>query len=403
MNYETRIEPDTSLAGTYEGEISRPRRKGLFIFALVAIALLLLAAWYAFSSASSDAEGKAGKTAAAGGEAGGKQAPVVTVIVPGTQPVANMITATGSLAARRDMPIGAVGEGGMVTRVLVEAGQWVRAGQVLAVVDRQVQAQQAGQISAQIRVGEANARLAQNELDRARALAERGFISKADIDRKTAQRDAANAQLGVARAQLGENAARIRRLDIRAPSDGLILSRAVEPGQVVSGGAGVLFRIAQGGDLELKAQLSEVDLARIGVGYAASVTPVGTATSFDGRIWQMSPIIDPQSRQGIVRIALPYNAALRPGGFATARINVGMTQSVLLPQSAVQSDEKGSFVFIVNADNKTEKRIINIGSVSDSGVSIASGLSGMERVVMKAGAFLNHGESVKPELLGAKK
>jgi HlyD family secretion protein len=123
---------------------------------------------------------------------------------------------------------------------LVEPGQWVQAGQVLAVVDRQVQAQQTNQIIAQIRVSESDARLAQNELDRARALASRGFVSKADIDRKTAQRDGAIARLSVSRAQLNENNARIRRLDIRAPSAGLILDRKVEPGQVVGGGGAPL-------------------------------------------------------------------------------------------------------------------------------------------------------------------
>jgi len=310
--------------------------------------------------------------------------------------VDSVISATGSLAARRDMPVGAVGEGGMVTRVFVEAGDWVRAGQVLASVDRQVQSQQSESLSAQIRVAEADARLSQNELDRAKTLAERGFISKTDIDRKTAQRDVAAARLNVARAQYGENRARIGRLDIRAPASGLILARNVEPGQVVGGSGVVLFHIAKDGEMEMRAQLAEADLAKLRVGAAAKVTPVGAATAFTGRIWQMPPVIDPNSRQGMVRIALPYAKEIRPGGFATASLSSGSEMAPMLPESAVQSDEKGNYVFVVGADNKVVRRSVKVGDVSDAGITVLSGLTGQEKVVLSAGAFLNEGEAVIP-------
>ena len=227
-------------------------------------------------------------------------------------------------------------------------------------------------------------------------LAERGFISKADIDRKTAQRDAANARLNVARAQLGENSARIGRLDIRAPASGLLLARNVEPGQVVGGGGAVLFRIAKGGEMEMRAMLAEADLAKLSVGSTAQVTPVGTTKAFTGQIWQMPPVIEASTRQGAVRIALAYNEALRPGGFATATIRSGAQQAPLLPESAVQSDEQGNYVFVVTPQNKVERRVVKVGSVSDAGITIVSGLTGREQVVLTAGAFLNPGESVVP-------
>ena len=129
--------------------------------------------------------------------------PRVTVVVPGRQQVARTITATGTLAARRDMPVGVAGEGGKVVRVLVEPGQWVGAGQVLAVIDRSVQAQQAAQLAAQIEVARADAAPRPANLDRAQALVGRGFISKADLDQKRATRDAAAARVRVAQAQLG--------------------------------------------------------------------------------------------------------------------------------------------------------------------------------------------------------
>jgi RND family efflux transporter MFP subunit len=368
-------------------EAAARKRKRLMIIGGIVAAVLLIA--YIASKTM-------GGGPAAGDKEGQKQAPSVTVVIPGSSMVQSTISATGSLAARREMPVGAVGEGGMVTRVYVDAGDWVSQGQVLASVDRQVQAQQSASLGAQIRVAQADASLAQNELDRAKTLAERGFISKADIDRRTAQRDAALARLNVARAQFGENSARINRLDIRAPASGLILARNVEPGQVVGGSGAVLFRIAKGGEMELRAMLSEADLAKLSVGSAADVTPVGTTKAFAGQVWQMPPVIDPTTRQGSVRIALPYNAAIRPGGFASTSIRSGAAQAPMLPESAVQSDEKGNYVFIVNAQNKVERRDVKIGSVSDAGITIATGLTGRERVVLTAGAFLNPGESVVP-------
>ena len=115
-----------------------------------------------------------------------------------------------------------------------------------------------------------------------------------------------------------------------------------------------------------------------------------------GQIWQISPIIDVQSRQGIAKIALSYDRALRPGGFASTRIKSGTSQAAVLPESAVQNDSKGSFVYIIDKDDKVVRREITIGAVSAAGLSIASGLNGTERVVLRAAGFLNPGQTVKP-------
>jgi RND family efflux transporter MFP subunit len=330
-----------------------------------------------------------------------EQLPLVSVVVPGRSTVARTVTATGSLAAKREMPIGVSGEGGMITRVLVEPGTWVEKGQVLAMVDRAVQTQTAASLAAQIKVAQADATLAQSELDRATRLVARGFISRSDIETKTATRDSAAARVKVAQAQLAQQQATNGRLDIRAPAAGLVLTRSVEAGQIVGPGTGVLFRMAEAGQLELRAQVSEADLRGLHVGSQAKVTPVGGSDSFDGTVWQVSPVIDPQTRQGIARIALSYNQALRPGGFASATIVAGSTDVPQLPNAAIQSDDKGNYVYVIGPDDKIVRRAIKVGEVSDSGVAIASGLNGTEKVVQSAGAFLNAGQKVKPTLVTA--
>jgi len=371
----------------YQLQIEGPatRRRKPLVLGLLAVVAVLAAAGFVLRPGETDAP--AART---------EQLPSVSVVVPGRQSVDRTISATGTLAARREMPVGVAGEGGMVTRVLVEPGAWVRAGQVLATVDRAVQTQTAASLAAQVQVAQSDQQLAQAELDRAQQLVDRGFISKADLQRRGATRDAAAARVKVAQAALAEQRARTGRLDVRAPAAGLVLTRTVEPGQIVSSGSGILFRIAEGGQLEMRAALAESDLQGLRPGARASVTPVGSSQRFAGQVWQVSPVIDQQSRQGVARIALRYDPALRPGGFAGATIVGGSAVAPRLPDSVLQSDDKGSFVYVLDGGDKVVRRDVKLGQVSDAGVVIAEGLNGTERVVLSAGGFLAPGQKVKP-------
>ena len=387
MNRETSIRSSDTLIVT-----DRASRRRWVIIGAVALVLLIVVVAAVMMGRGAGSE-KA-QTAAAGKGAG--QVPSVTVVVPGRSQIARVISASGPLGAKRDQPVGIAGQGGRVIRVLVDAGSWVRAGQVLAVVDRSVQTQQAAQLAAQVQAAKADAALAQSNYERAIALQGRGFVSKAEIDSKRATRDAANAQVRVAQAALGASRAQIGQLNVVAPAAGLILSRSVELGQVVSPGSGALFRLAEGGQMEMQAQLSQQDLALIRVGMPATVTPVGAPAGIAGSVWQVAPVIDPQSRLGAVRIAIPYTPAVKPGGFAEARITAGETAAPMLPQSAVLSDANGNYVYIVNGKNEVERRNITIGTVNENGVTIATGLAGNEAVVLSAGPFLNPGQKVNP-------
>jgi HlyD family secretion protein len=401
MNYEAGMFGRQERLEFTGEETTRKTRRWIWIVAAALVVVGILA--FFMMSGPKQAAPK-GAAAAKGGPADGSQSqiPTVTVATPGRQTVETIVSGTGSLAARREMPVGVAGEGGMVTRVLVEPGSWVSQGQVLATVDRSVQAQTAESLAASVRVAQADARLAQSELDRAQRLVSGGFISKADIDRKTATRDQALARVRVSQAQFSETQARNRRLDIRAPAAGLVLTRQIEPGQIVSSGSGVLFRMAQGGQMELRTQLAEADLQKVRAGARAEVTPTGTTRTFTGEVWQVSPVIDPQTRQGIARVSLKYDPALRPGGFASARIIAGGLTAVMLPQSAVQSDADGNFVYIIDGKNQAVRRGVTTGDVTEAGVAIPSGLNGTERVVLTAGAFLNPGQKVIPNLQKSK-
>ncbi|MDO7843107.1 efflux RND transporter periplasmic adaptor subunit [Sphingomonas immobilis] len=384
MNYET---PHLGNEKVYAlpGSSEQPRRWGRIALIAGAVLVVLIAGWMFLRPAPKQA-------------ANVQQLPSVTVAIPGRSSVARVVSATGSLAARREMPVGVAGEGGLVTRVLVEPGQWVGAGQVLATVDRSVQQQTAASLSAQISAAKADAGIAQSQYERAQSLVGRGFISKADLEQKAATRDAAVARVRIAQASLAEQQARNGRLDIRAPEAGLVLTRAVEPGQIVSSGSGVLFRMAKAGEMEMRAEVAESELPGISVGTPAQVTPVGSTKSFPGTVWQVSPVVDPTSRRGIARITVAYNKELRPGGFASATITGGTNTAPVLPNSAIQTDASGNFVYVVGSGDKVERRAIKTGEVSDRGVAIVDGITGTEKIVLSAGAFLSPGQKIKPIL-----
>jgi HlyD family secretion protein len=388
MNFESRVDAgmlsDDNPLQDYDGQGRSKRR---LLLAGVVLLLIMAAIWFMVHRAPAGAAEDGDKK---------EQAPVVSVITPGRATIEGSISATGTLAARRELPVGIAGEGGQVIAVLVEPGQWVHAGQVLAVIDRSVQVQQQSSQAAQVQVAQANANLAQANLDRSLRLVAKGFVSKADIDRLRATRDGAYAQVRVAGAQLGVLNAQSRRLNIIAPAAGLVLERKVEPGQVVSGGSGVLFRIAKGGEMELKAQLGQADLAQVTPGITALVTPVGSTHVYTGQVWQRAPVIDPLSRQGVARIALAYSPDLPPGGFASAEIKAGSVVAPMLPESAIMTDSKGSYVYVLGQDNKVQRRDIKLGLVTDKGIAVIAGLSGSERVVLRAGGFLSPGEAIKP-------
>jgi HlyD family secretion protein len=137
MNRETSIHSSDTLV-----VVDRSRRRRQIIIGAAVIAVLVVIALFVMLGRGGDTE--------APQASGAGQVPTVTVVVPGRSSVGRVITASGALAAKRDQPVGVAGSGGRVVRVLVDAGSWVRAGQVLAVIDRSVQAQQSAQLAAQV-------------------------------------------------------------------------------------------------------------------------------------------------------------------------------------------------------------------------------------------------------------
>jgi HlyD family secretion protein len=329
--------------------------------------------------------------------------PTVSVTQVGVTAVPSTISIIGTIAARYDMPIGVEGDGGRVASVLVEAGDRVKEGQVLAHLNTFVLEPQVNNLEAALDQAKAEAELAQAEYHRAESVGASGALSAEETQRRKSSALTAASHVKVATAQLAEAKARLARADIRAPAAGIILTRNVEVGQTAMPGGEALFRLSKDGETELRGQVAEQDLPLLKVGQLVNVKLTGTSTVFPGRIRLLGAVIDPATRLGTAKVSLSADPNLRPGAFARAEVTVSNAERAVLPQTAVLSDEKGTFVLVVNAENKVERRAVRVSGMVPSGVTIAEGVHEKEQIVATAGAFLQEGETVKPVIVDAGK
>ncbi|MFN3815302.1 efflux RND transporter periplasmic adaptor subunit [Brevundimonas sp.] len=322
---------------------------------------------------------------------GGASSQTVTVAVATTQDLVRTITASGTVNAWEEVPVGAEAGGLTATAVYVDEGAYVRQGQPLVQLNDALLRAQLAQQEAAVSSAEANAERENTELGRARELRERGFLAQASLDLAISEQRAADAQLASARASLSEIRTRLNQSTIRAPVAGLVISRNVTRGQIVSTGT-ELFRIVRDGRLELDARVPETELGLIRAGQSATVTSdgVGSAT---GRVRIVTPEVDSQTRLGVARIALTGNSGLQPGMFARAAIDVGAQPAVAVPTPSVLYRENRPGVFVLGAENRVSFQPIEILSRTDQLTSV-EGVAEGARVVVDGAGFLGDGDRV---------
>jgi len=324
--------------------------------------------------------------------------PTVSVTEVGVSTLPTTVSIIGTIAARYDMPIGVEGDAGRVAAIYVEAGDHVKHGQVLARLNVSVLEPQVANLEAALEQARAEADLAGAEYRRAQAVGASGALSAEETQRRKSATLTAAAKVKVAAAQLAEAQARLARAAVRAPADGIILTRNVEVGQTATPGGEALFRLSEGGEVELRGEVAEQDLPLLKVGQSVNVRLTGITRIYEGHVRLLGAVIDPQTRLGMVRVSLVPDPNLRPGAFARADVTVSNADRAVLPQTAVLTDDKGSYVLIVNAQHKVERRAVRVSGIVQNGVTIADGVSSKDQVVATAGAFLQEGELVNPVL-----
>ena len=322
--------------------------------------------------------------------------PTVSVTRVGVSTVPTTIEIIGTVSARYDMPIGVEGDAGRVSAIYVEAGDRVKKGQLLARLNVTVLTPQVTNLEAALEQSRAEAELADAEYKRAVAVGASGALSAEETERRKSTSMTAAAKVKVAAAMLAEGRAKLARAEVRAPSDGIILTRNIEVGQTATPGGDALFRLSENGDVELRGQVAEQDLPLLKPGQEATVRLTGSSNTYPGQVRLLGAVIDPQTRLGTVRVSLKPDPNLRPGAFARAEVTVSKAERTVLPQTAVLTDDRGSYVLIVGPQNKLERRAVRVSGIAGGGVSVSEGVKGQEAVVATAGAFLIEGEVVNP-------
>ncbi len=376
----------------------RPSKLKWILLGAVAVAVIGAGAYIALKP-KSGADGK--PVAGAEGEKDSSSILTVTTVKATPSDVPRLLMVTGSLAAWDELPIGTQTSGLAITEVLVDEGDKVKAGQLLARFDDKVLRADLLSKEASLREAQALATEADANIRRAEELARTGAISTRDLDARRSNALTTKARVGVAEAAKVQAIARLAQTEVRSPTDGTIAKRNARLGAVMSAGGTELFRIIRDDRVELLAEVPEIDLRQLVVGQTAELSAVDiNGKPFIGTIRIISPVVDTKSRIGTVKIDVPHDPYLRPGMFLTAKVRTGMQSAPVLPEEAVVYRDAKSWAVVVDAakDDKghhtVTAREVQTGPRDGSRLAILSGVKPGEDVVLTGAGYLKTGDKV---------
>lgn len=353
--------------------------------------VLFLALTIAATSAACSKDDKAADEAPTGAMA-------VTVVPATSRQIQRSVLVSGPVAAWEEMQLGVEVSGLRVTALNVDVGQQVRKGELLLQLDHRSLDADLAQASASLREAEAGASLARSQLARGEALVKDKYISATQLDELRAGRVQGDARVGTARAMRDSAALRRSFADLRAPDDGVISRRLVQPGQVVAAGSELLRMIRQG-RLEWRAELAEAELARVKPGdRIALATRDGKPVI--GSVRAVSPGVDASTRTGTIYADLPQPEGLQPGRllpgmFLQGRIDTGSAQAITVPSAAVVQRDGHPNVFTVDAKGIVHRLRIRTGGTNGGHVEVLEGLKAGDKVVDQGAGFLGDGDTVR--------
>lgn len=353
----------------------------------------------------------------------GAPAPTVSVTRTVEREITERAVVTGTLVPREEVLVAPELEGLRITEVLVEEGDAVTNGQVLArlatdLLETELARNTASLARSEAAIAQARSQIVQAEaaqveatqaLERTRTLIRGGNATEVQLEQRVSAARAAEGRLAAARdglriaeaerqseeAQKREIQVRLARAAIKAPQAGIISRKNAKVGATATAAADPLFRIIANGEIELEGEVTETQLVRLREGAPAQVS-IDQGRTIEGRVRNISPEVDRATRLGRVRVALPRDPALRIGAFARGTVELARTTAVAVPLSAVLYSTKGAAVQVV-IDERIETRQVRPGLSADGFVQV-EGVSTGDLVVTRAGSFLRDGDAVRPVL-----
>lgn len=290
----------------------------------------------------------------AAGAAATKPALTVQAVTPQPTTLAQSLPANGSITAWQEASVGSEVNGWRLAEVLVNVGDRVQRGQVLARFATEMVQAELAQAKAAVSEAEATLAEAAANAQRARELQPTGVLSTERINAALTAERTAQARLEAQRAAARVVQIRLAHAQVLAPDGGIISARQATVGAVVPLGQ-ELFRLVRGGRLEWRAEVPASDLGRIQPGQLVSVTPAGGST-ITGRVRMVGPTVDPATRNALVYVDLPQPGAAKAGMFARGEFAIGSGQGLTLPQSALVLRDGFSHVLMIDRDQRVRQR-----------------------------------------------
>ena len=322
----------------------------------------------------------------------------VSVVRPERADWPEVIQASGTIAPWQEAIVGAEVAGLRLAEVLVDVGDEVTKGQLLARFDDATMLAMVRQMESAVAEAAANVAEADANAQRAERLGKTGALSQQDATQYLTRGRTAKAQLESARARLHSQKLALDYTHVVAPDDGVISSRKATLGMVAPSGA-ELFRLIRQNRLDWRAELSGAQLAQVQIGDDASVQLID-GTAAHGKVRQVAPMLDENTRTGLAYVELDRtanvnaSASAKAGMYGTGSITLGQRSAMTLPSDAIVLRDGHEYVFVLGADGRVVLTKVSVGRRVGNGVEISGGLDGEPQVVAAGAAFLNDADPV---------
>ena len=363
------------------------------IFVVLALLIVAGSAFYFFLPS------RQAKAADAKKEAASSPKPALTVTAekpqPGTLPI--RLSANGNIAAWQEAIIGSESNGLKLTQVMVNVGDVVRAGQVLATFSTDSTQADVAQARANLVDAQASALDAAANAERARTLQTSGALSAQQINQYLTLEKTARAKVEAAQAVLGAQQLKGRQTRVLAPDSGVISARNATVGAVVGSGT-ELFRMIRKGRLEWRAEVTSAELGRIKEGMPVTLRPA-SGGELMGSVRMIAPSVDPLTRSALVYVDLPApvskDSPAKAGMFARGDFEIGSSIALTVPQRALVVRDGFNYLFILSADQRVSQLKVQTGRLAGDRVEVLAGLPLDARVVVDGAGFLTEGDLVR--------
>ncbi|MDI1338533.1 efflux RND transporter periplasmic adaptor subunit [Polaromonas sp.] len=369
--------------------MNHPRLKPALLIT-AAVAALAVAAYFLWPSSEPAASAANAKNT---GKSSVKPALTVSVAQPTPTSLPITLNANGNIVAWQEAVIGSESSGLRLTQVLVNVGDTVKAGQLLARFSGDSVQADVAQARASLVEAQATALDAASNAARARTLQDSGALSTQQINQYTTAEQTAIARVAAAQAVLDAQQLRGNNTRVVAPDSGVISARSATVGAVVGSGT-ELFRLIRGGRLEWRAEVTSNEITRIKPGATALVT-AASGEKVRGTVRMVAPTVDPLTRYALVYVDLPRNPGVKAGMYAQGEFALGSVNALTLPQQALVLRDGFSYAMRIGPDNKVVQVKLQTGRRLGDAVEIVQGAKPGERYVAVGAAFLADGDTVQ--------